>query len=337
MSSPSGFYGILRVSVESFRIADADVADHVWRESVKERIEAVANHPDLLETVTKDIGAQQDTIVVFFSELAPIVHRSGILHDEFIEDDPGEIDEQGWVLLEQALDHLPVVRRMDPSRCSAVSEDHLELREVTQHHLHLMEIFRMIRYSRRGDIVVDEHRKVVFHGELEDRIHGTIVDPTGFSGCQEGEIVMSEEHLSDSSEDSRIELEHLPDMMDGIHIHRVEPADERIEPLAILLIQRHILQCDHRIRGEVVIALGIVIQIILRRAPLILGPHLPDRHSENDRFADSRLIHVIDQILKPLGFPPEIEGMQVGIDHLVPAPHERFEELDPRQEFFPLL
>ena len=61
-----------------------------------------------------------------------------------------------------------------------------------------------------------------------------------------------------------VHLHHAFDMIDCIHISRVETGYHRIKALFLLITQLVVLVCHHRIIKRVVVEMGIRVEIISR-------------------------------------------------------------------------
>lgn len=184
------FDSIFRTRKDALRITDRDGMASLRGECIEKHLVSFIDHPHLMKS-SDHIGSDHDTIRELFGQLDPLWARNTILTDDFIEDNPGVVDEKIGVLSQKSLYHLLIKRGIYAPGDPTVTEDDLRAREFREHELELAEIFRMICDPGRRDITMYHDREVILDRELEDRKERSIVHPWDFSLGEEGKIVVS--------------------------------------------------------------------------------------------------------------------------------------------------
>lgn len=320
----AAFYPPPRSGKEAFGVIDTDVLPGFLAQAFEEDIVPMVDDPDLMK-IPNHIRSDEDPCGEPFRELDPFRIRDSAFTDNLIEDDPRIIDMEARILEQEPLDHLLIERSVHPTGDPAVAEYHLHTGEFPQDLLQFVEVFRTIRNPCGGYVLMDGNREIVGIRELENRVEGLVVDAWDIPIRQESQVIVPEKDLSDTAPDIRIQRIHAFYMFDGMLVGRIEPAHQGIEPFLALGIKLLIFFRYDRIGGAVIITLAIVIEIVFRSFPLILGPLLGHRESEYDGFLYIRLIHMDDQIPEPRRFLKEIHRMDMCIDHRIFGSAERLE------------
>gem|GEM_PF-4121491 len=198
-----------------------------------------------------------------------------------------------------------------------MSEDYFGLWKFSENRLEFMEILWMIRYTGYGNIIVYKYWEIMFSSKIKYWEKGFIVYTWWFSLCEECEIIMSQEYLSDSTKYPRIKLEHIFDMLYRIDIHRIKPTHHRIKPIFFFFIKFIVFFCDNPVGERIIVTLIIIIEIIFRSIFLRLFPCLFDRHPENYPLLYIRLIHVVEEFLESFCFLEEVDNMDMCVRHLI--------------------
>ena len=143
------------------------------------------------------------------------------------------------------------------------------------------------------DVAMEDDRHPDFTGEVENPVQCGIEESRRIAGDFSRHEFLMDAEFADAAEHSRIHLKHPADMIDGVHVGRVEAGDHRIEPRTIFRRQREIFVRDHRIGEGVIIKRCVGLQIIGRRdvTGIEVGPGLLQRDSEKGRPFDGRSHH----------------------------------------------
>lgn len=121
---------------------------------------------------------------------------------------------------------------------------------------------------------MQQHGQVALGRQVVDTRHGFIIGTWRVATGQRCQVIMSGEHLADALPQPRVHIEHALDMADSILVHRVETAEERVEPLALLtwqLLQRRRHVC---VGGAVPIGVGVITGVVARALGLVFVPFL---------------------------------------------------------------
>jgi hypothetical protein len=180
---------------------------------------------------------------------------------------------------------------MNDAAETEVSPDDRGLRVPPQECLHLREVHRLgvgLR-KRHVEVVVEDDDETRFGGEVEDPIEGRIGQAGGFADDLRGHELLVDTELADPGEDTGKRLQYSPDVIDAVHVGRVEPGDHRIEPRLVRFGQPSIDARNVGVGERVVVEGGVGVQVVGWRevARVRIGPLLLQRNPEQRRAADT--------------------------------------------------
>ena len=180
---------------------------------------------------------------------------------------------------------------MNDAAKTDVRPDDARARMALEQRLHLREIHRLGigLCERHVDVVVEDDDEPALGGEVENPIERRIGQARGLAGNLRGHEFLVDAELADAGEDAGEGLQHAADVIDGIHVRRVEPGDHRIEARLLLLRERAIGAGDERIGERVVVERRVALQVVGRRelAGVAVRPLLLQRDAEQRRTADA--------------------------------------------------
>ncbi len=160
-----------------------------------------------------------------------------------------------------------------------------------QEGFHLREVDRLgIRFRERHvDVVVEDHDQPGLGGELEDAIEGGVGKARRFSGDLRGDELLVDAELADPGEHAGKRFQHAANVVDAIHVGRVEPRDHRVEPRLVGLRQSEIHARDVGVGEGVVVERRVGLQVIRGRevARVRMRPLLLQWDSEQCRPSDA--------------------------------------------------
>ena len=142
---------------------------------------------------------------------------------------------------------------------------------------------------------------------------GRVVGPGHLLVGQVGQIVVAAEDLADTPPEG-VGFEHPLDVADGVTVGRVEAADEGREapPLGLgELFQRF---GQDLVGAVVVVAAGVVVQVVVRRPGLVGLPLLLDRQAEQHRLGHVAGVHGSQEPLQAVRVLDEVDVVEVGVD-----------------------
>src|SRR5262249_15243365 len=138
------------------------------------------------------------------------------------------------------------------------------------------------------DVVVQDDRESDLARKIEYSIQCGIGEARRLAGDLGGYELLVDRELADAAEDPRKQLEHPPDVIDSVHVRRVEASDHGIEARLLLLRQRLVYAGDIGIGEGVVIERRVGAEVVGRSvvAGIYVGPLLLQRDTKERRTPD---------------------------------------------------
>jgi hypothetical protein len=179
-----------------------------------------------------------------------------------------------------------------------------------QERFHLREIDGLrIRFRERHvDVVVQDHDEPRFGGEREDAIEGRVLQACGLAVDFSRDEFLVDAELADAREDTGKRLQHATDVIDAVHVGRVEAGDHRVETPLLLSGQRAVHARDVGVGERVVVERCVAVQVIrgrevtrVRVRPLLLQRDTEQRRAANARPHDLQKVGHLDALLDVVG------------------------------------
>ena len=166
------------------------------------------------------------------------------------------------------------------------------LRVALEERFHLSQVDRLrVRLRERHvDVVVEDHDEARLGGELEDAVERGIREAGRLARDLGRDEFLVDAELADAGEDAGKRLQHAADVVDAVHVGRVEAGDHRVEARLFLLREGAIDGCDVRVGERVVVERRVALQVVRRRevAGIAVRPLLLQRDAEQRRSAHAR-------------------------------------------------
>ena len=154
-------------------------------------------------------------------------------------------------------------------------------------------------------------------GKLQNAIECGVRQAGGFAGDLGGDEFLVNRELAEPGEDAGKRPEDPPDVIDRIHVGRIEAGNHRIEARLLFLRQRAVHAGDVRVGERVVIKRGIGLQVIgrrefpgVRKRPLLLEGNAEQRRSTDP------VAHDLQELLAADSLLDVVRQMKVGIIEL---------------------
>ena len=173
-----------------------------------------------------------------------------------------------------------------------VRPDDRRLRMPLEQRLHLRQIDRLgvLLRERHVDVVVQDHDEAGFGGELENAVERGVGQAGGFAGIfdETNSLWMLNSPMPVNTPGNM--RQHAADVVDGVHVGRIESGDHRVEARLIVLRQGPVHARDVGVGERVVVERRVGLQVVGRRevAGVRVRPLLLQRDAEERRAPDAR-------------------------------------------------
>ncbi len=169
-------------------------------------------------------------------------------------------------------------------------------------HLRVIDRQRRAFGERHVDVIVKNDRKSGPAGEIENSVQRRIWEGRYLAGHLARYELFVNAEFADAAEHAWVHFQHTRDVIDRVHVRRIEPGNHRIQAGAILGRQREIFVRDDRVGEGVIIKRSVGLQVIGRRkiARIRIGPGLLKRDPNKvDRFTVEPIIFTYSRALGP--------------------------------------
>jgi hypothetical protein len=151
---------------------------------------------------------------------------------------------------------------------------------------------------------VQDHDETGFGGEVQNAIERGIGEARGFTRNLRRDELLVDAELADAGEDAGECLEHAADVVDAVHVGRIESGDHRIEPRLRLSGERAVDAGDVGVGERVVVERRVGVQVVgrcevtrVRVRPLLLQRDTEQRRSSHARAHDLEEVRRLDPLL----------------------------------------
>ena len=180
-----------------------------------------------------------------------------------------------------------------------VRPDDRRLRVALEQGDHLLQVDRLgvLLGKRHVDVVVQDDDEAGLGGEGEDAIQRRVGQAGGLARDLRADELLVDAELADAGEDAGKRRQDAADVIDAVHVGRVETGDHRIEARLLLRPKAAIDAGDVGVRERVVVERRVGVQVVGRRevAGVGVGPVLLQRDAEQRRAGDARA-HDVEEL-----------------------------------------
>src|SRR6185312_15875713 len=129
---------------------------------------------------------------------------------------------------------------------------------------HLLQVGRWFAglRERSVEVIVDDHQQTALSAEIEDSIESRVVQARDFSRDLRGNKFFMNGELADAGEYSRKDFEYAFNVIDRIHVGRIETRDHGIKVRLLCLRKRLVLHGNPGVREGVVVKGRIGFEIV---------------------------------------------------------------------------